>query len=503
MMKKLLAILLCIALMLPGVAEEAGIDGVRLTIDGISVTIGEETFAPDLSVCLDEAATDEGALGSFFVMLNGNKLLPAQVKLLAEGLAVKLGNSSVYCFAPEMLGVEGMEEFAQTDAAIPSAADIAYGFVEYLDTFEEDSFELEPLELLAWLEGMLELDAGSLRQLIEIVELPYVTADRDDMLGYTIAVGNGEPMYITLRVSEQMVTASSAGLKLVVSADGGIQGNLTNGYEYSDYSYSDITTLQYQPNADGSSTYSFKSNFQEEYRDEMYSALSGGTRLLVSGGSDAQGVHNVKITYIEEYEGIDDIRADLHLSIAPAQVSDGIAGETPVMIESEEDSSASSILFAAMGLFSDVERLMNDASVAGIINAYNAQCDAYNEIYWQEYEDYAYYSASFDTPEFGWMPEGAQLEEVTVTDDGDGVSYVYSIGETAVLYINMTTVEEDSAELTYTADENSFNAVIVEDGVGTCIYSDDIVLTEAEVLQILDGRIWVGSGYDDTTNKSM
>lgn len=512
MIKRLLAIMLCIALaMLPGAAEEADLSGLRLTFDQITVTVGEETFAPELSICLDEAYTEQGWFGSFFVGLGSDKLLPVQAKMVEEGMAVRLGNSSVYCFAPEMLG---LEEMVETGEEIPTASEVAFGFVEYLDSFEEDSFELEPLELLAWLEGALYLEAGSLRQCTSDDMLPTITAERDSHLGYgmgrrgyTIAV---DDMYFTLRPSEQRVTLSFYGSSLIIGADDSIQCSITDGVNYEGYMNQSISlTFKYLPQEDGSSTYSFMLKIHEYYQEETYRALSCDTQISVIGSSDAAGMHDAKVTFIEDYDGITDLSASMHVSIAPAQVEDGIAGQTPIMIESETDSGMNSITFAAMGLFSDIERLLNDASVSGMVEAYNAQSEEYNEIFWYDY--YKYYTVDFEVPEFGWMPDGVQLSSVDVTEDG--VQYEYIVGESGMLHIDMTESDEEgqvqSGEseeqpaLVCTAEESSFTASIVENGVETRIYSEDVVLTEAEVQQILDGRIWVGEGYDDGTNMSM
>ena len=101
------------------------------------------------------------------------------------------------------------------------------------------------------------------------------------------------------------------------------------------------------------------------------------------------------------------------------------------------------------------------------------------------------------------MPDGLELTDVEVTENG--VQREYTMGEGGMLYIVMERngAQADEDALAYAAEEGSFTASIIEDGIETRIYSDDFVLTEAEVMQILEGRIWPGAGYDDGTNKSM
>lgn len=168
------------------------------------------------------------------------------------------------------------------------------------------------------------------------------------------------------------------------------------------------------------------------------------------------------------------------------------------MIESEEGSGLSSLMFAAMGLFSDVERLTNDPVISGIMKAYGAQEDAYLEVYMRGFDtDYPYYGMlNFETPEFGWMPQGVRLEQVTAEEDS--VQYEFAAGEDGQLFIIMETVDEfaeQNVPLSYDTEGNGFAASIVEDGVMTTVRSENIVLTESEITQILDGRIWIGEGY--------
>ena len=292
-MRKLLAILLCLALtVLPGFAEGTAIPGFRVTFDQFSVTIGEESFSPDMKICLDEAYDEQSQYAGFFLELGGSRLLPVQAKVGEEGLSVKLGNSSVYCFAPEMAGLETVPA---PEGELPDYVDIAYDFVEYLDGFEETEFELQPLEILAWLEGELHLEEGDLRQVIRGFDFPLMTAKRDS-LGYTLAVGDSEPMYFTLRTSDQWVSLSAEGLKLIVRADRGIQASLTVGYRYEEYATeSETTTFRYEPKTDGSADYSFDYKSHTFFEEEIYSELSGDVHLNVTGGCDADGVHDAKV----------------------------------------------------------------------------------------------------------------------------------------------------------------------------------------------------------------
>lgn len=514
-MKKLFAMILCLMLMATGLAET--VPGARLSANNITVTVGEETFSPDMTVNIDGIAGEDGAFAGFFLTVGEDKLLPVQAKLDASGVSVKLGSSQVYCFTPNWFAELSGEDSASEVLALlltPSMIDVrqlAYGFEAFLGEQPEENFALEQAQVLSWLEGATGMQEGTLSAIVEGPVLPTLNVTRTEA-GYSIDWADSEAVLTVEREAEGLVYTLSGEEEILGVRfwnGGGIEASYTY-HTKSDYGYenSAICLYDFAPNESGAE-YSMSMRIDDLYDEPDYWADNSVTEFSMDGTVDADGVHSAHVTYSEVCEMGPDIGADFHVTLAPAQVEDNITGQNVTTVDDYTDDSLDYLAFAVMGLMGDVEKLMSSAEIAGIMETYSALDEAaYEE--WQaqiEAEEPTVEDLAFDVPQFTYIPEGFEPDgEPTVYYDGVSYAqrYIDEAGYTFTIHIQEAVGETyyyaysqgenvnsiDETVLQYKDEGNYFHGELTENGLNTSIYSYSTTLSPEEVIAILDGRVW-------------
>lgn len=143
--------------------------------------------------------------------------------------------------------------------------------------------------------------------------------------------------------------------------------------------------------------------------------------------------------------------ASFFIDVTHDAIADRISGANVQTIATTEDlegTAATGLSLAAMGMMGDVEKLMNDESVAEFV-AVMEQFFGYSEMEAEEvYEDKEEYSGEpeFAEPVFNWLPEGYALTESVY--EGDYGCYSFTFGKSSE-----TAEVEMCADVYYYGDE--------------------------------------------------
>lgn len=196
----------------------------------------------------------------------------------------------------------------------------------------------------------------------------------------------------------------------------------------------------------------------------------------------ADGVSTTDVEFNYDGEGVT-LGASFSVDVGPGEITDRIASAAVSPIASLEDAEGSTGLMpAAMSMMSDVEKLMNDESVAALVNmvtelsntaastglVVGADTTGTTVEIDENGSEIAAVSAPVLTPEFGWLPEGYALTEAETHDEGYYSSYVFdSTAEDdeyhSSLYIdimNYLDASEDGPQMTtYTVSDGAIQPV--------------------------------------------
>lgn len=513
-MKKLFAFVLCLMLTAGALAET--VPGARLTAENITVTVGGETFSPDLTVNFDGISREDGAFAGFFLTMGEKKLLPVQAQLDASGVSLKLGGSQVYCFTPNWFaGLSGYDDASEVFALLlaPGAIDVrqlGFGFEEFLSAQPEDSFTLEQAQLLSWLEGAAGMQEGTLSALVEGPVLPALNVSRTE-IGYSIGWDDSGKTLLAEREAEGLVYTLSGEediLGVRYMNDGGIQASYTY-HTKSDYGYENAVMWSYElAQNESGAEYSMLMQVDNIYDEPDYWADNSVTEFSMDGTVDADGVNRAHVILANTCEIGPDLAAEFDVVLAPAQVEDNIAGQKVTTVNDYTDDSLSYLAFAAMGLMGDVEKLMSDSEIAGVMETYSVLNDAAYEEWEKRQEEEnpgpTVADLPFEVPEFTYIPEGYEFEEEQVIGDYYSRDYASESGQS--LHINMEV--SDLVHYMYTEDgelaeaedpvvsfrdvESGYRTLTVyENGIETSVYTyDNPEITREDMLAVLNGRVW-------------
>lgn len=237
------------------------------------------------------------------------------------------------------------------------------------------------------------------------------------------------PIYMTIHDEDTAemrmnIAADDAQMDMTVLADG-TQMDMDLTMNMSDGSTASIAM---SVSGDESSACSFR----------MTAIDADGTSfdLSVAGasGDDQRGAFDVFATVSVEDQSYG---LSFHVAAEPAAIEDRIAAANPVVITSDEDEAAFNGLgMAAMGMMGDIEKLMNDESIAALTAAISDLFvsvddngfelypeDDYEDDY--EYEEDDLSDLSYELPEFTWLPEGYELTDTWVYADLDNASLCF------------------------------------------------------------------------------
>lgn len=375
-MKRLLALLMCLALLsAAALAEVNTLPCTRITADSIVITVGEQSFEPDLTAVVDAANAADGELLTFHLSHGGNTLLPIQAKRNENGIAVMLDDSQVYLLSPELLdessdisGNLGMF----LGANIKSLPELGFGVIDFLDAQPEDEFLLDMPLLTEWLAADPGVDPSTPDVLADI-QLPEIRVKRETAK-YTLTVDGEKPLLLYLTHDERMVSLKcsdaffSAGMQ--VYTDGGVQAAVQTSAIYSRATDESLMLkLQYTPADDGSA----KLSITMEYDDAWIYSNWGRIFLSVNGtsGTDRTGEYKIQFSDDNHLLGVP-LGARCTLRIEYANVTDCIKGKSVQTVGKDIDDSMMNLTFALMGMLGDVEKLTTDPTIAGIFEAVSA-----------------------------------------------------------------------------------------------------------------------------------
>lgn len=176
----------------------------------------------------------------------------------------------------------------------------------------------------------------------------------------------------------------------------------------------------------------------------------------------------------------------------------------------EETSNATGLALAAVGLSSDVEKLMSDEGVMAVIDAYNEIFDDYE---YEEYEEYASDDPEdlpFTVPTFAYLPEGYDSEPSyescsAALDEGYGYYYVYFENGEDTLYMSISysgyRIEDEyyvladdgsvapinGTMLQYAADDDYRHVSWTQDGAIMSITAYDSEIDLDTLVKIIEG----------------
>lgn len=176
----------------------------------------------------------------------------------------------------------------------------------------------------------------------------------------------------------------------------------------------------------------------------------------------------------------------------------------------EETSNATGLALAAVGLSSDVEKLMNDEGIMAVIDAYSELLSAYDD--YEEYytEDYSYdpEDLPFTVPTFAYLPEGYNSEpsyESCTAYDCYGYYYVYFENGEDTLILNMSysdhRIEDeyyvladdgsiapiDETVLQYAADDDYRNVSWTQEGAMMLLTTYDSEIDLDTLVKVIEG----------------
>lgn len=180
----------------------------------------------------------------------------------------------------------------------------------------------------------------------------------------------------------------------------------------------------------------------------------------------------------------------------------------------EETSNATGLALAAVGLSSDVEKLMSDEGVMAVIDAYSELMSAYDD--YEEFygEDYSYSDdpedLPFTVPTFAYLPEGYDSEPSYESSSADldysyGYYYVSFENGEDMLYMNISysdsRIEDEfyvladdgsvapinGTMLQYAADDDYRNVSWTQDGAIMSITAYDSEIDLDTLVKIIEG----------------
>lgn len=180
----------------------------------------------------------------------------------------------------------------------------------------------------------------------------------------------------------------------------------------------------------------------------------------------------------------------------------------------EETSNATGLALAAVGLSSDVEKLMSDEGVMAVIDAYSELLSAYDD--YEEFygEDYSYSDdpedLPFTVPTFAYLPEGYDSEPSyescsAALDEGYGYYYVYFENGEDTLYMSISysgyRIEDEyyvladdgsvapinGTMLQYAADDDYRHVSWTQDGAIMSITAYDSEIDLDTLVKIIEG----------------
>lgn len=367
MMKKTVAMLLCLLLMVPALAE--AVPGVRLTAADFSVTLDGETCAPDMVLTLDAA----DALGVLTVNLNGESLGEARTLWESDGgMRLMLGDSDVFALSERYLEETTCAEIVNSALAQRIRAEGLYpmlsGLMAQLDAQEGDQFELAPEDLPGWMADAGELADLWLAQFDLAVSATKISVKRDS-LGYTLSMDDENFIEITFRRSGEnriMIQGgiTALGVTLYAAEDGGIELSASTGRYWMEGRLTSNLTLKYYPREDGAD-YSVFFQYESRWSVPVADYVDQYSRLNVSGSVDAQGMHTADVRYSRDAETIPDLSFGFHVESSAAQVEDLLSSRKQVKKISQSFGSAAVLLRKAFRDFREETSALTAEPVLG------------------------------------------------------------------------------------------------------------------------------------------
>lgn len=388
-MKKFLSILLCLLLLPVAWAEPAAQPGQRLVAEDITLSIGEETFAPELTVLLDALACTDGSLLSFCIDRAGEALLPVQMKDTADGFFVVLGDSQVYRFGPDWFEGEDFSSGAIEILLINHLADMPelfFSFADFLDSRTDDEFLLDAPLLTQWLlsEPLVNNEDALL---MEEQTLPEIRVKRETGR-YTLSVAGEMPINLYLTRTDMAVSLKcsdsdySAGVQAF--SDGSIQLSVHTSTLYA--RSTDINlVIKMRLTPQDEEKYDF--SFTLDYDDACIYSDWGKLYIHLSAVLDDEFIHSAQLRLTDDNHLLG-IPAGLQLNLhtEDSSVTDRISGKEARTVSVTGDG-IDLLTFAAMGMMSDVEKLLADPTIESILDAYNT---LFLEYYGEEFYDSFY-----------------------------------------------------------------------------------------------------------------
>lgn len=389
-MKKLVAVLLCLALLPALICNAEEISGRRTLLDNIVVTIGEEDFDTGLSAVLEQAATADGELFSFHLDYQGEHLLPFQAKRSPDGLSVMLGDSNVYCFAPEwfawLTGQDTSTAAKLLGSKAQSLPELAFGFAEFLDAQPADEFLLDAPLLTDWLAAEFEVDKDA-QSAVSNLHLPEITIVRETTQ-YSISVSGEMPMRFSLTHDDRLISLKNSDtdfrIGLQVYRDGNIQASFLTSESYINRTDKNLLIkYSHTPNADGSAKFSMTLDYDDTW---MYYDW-GRTLLYAEGNISPEGNLDGKIRISDDGQLLNlfvPAAIQLHLSADNAGIENRMTGKpVQILYDYRNPNQALNLLgYSAMDLMDDIEKLISDPQIQKIAAAHNA---LFFETYGEEY----------------------------------------------------------------------------------------------------------------------
>lgn len=235
---------------------------------------------------------------------------------------------------------------------------------------------------------------------------------------------------------------------------------------------------------DGSKTSSF-SYLMNIVTDEIECAMN----YTVSFVEDAQGASDTDVSLNFNIPELGETGLSFHTNISNAEIIDRIADKPIEVLSTDEDlENATGLGLSLMGLSSDLEKLMEDPSVAAMIEAFSAyetvesETAEIEEIYSDGTDDPS--TLSFAIPEFN-LPEGYILDQQYIYGEYDSASLVYS-------YEREDVDDHPDIFIDLYADENAFVDYVLDD-------SGALVMPEGRVVSIMemDGYAYASVSLDN------
>lgn len=226
--------------------------------------------------------------------------------------------------------------------------------------------------LIDWLAAELAMDEGALNALAD-AQLPEIRAVRDTTK-YTLSVGGEMPMNLYLTHDQRMVslkcTDMDFGAGMQIYRDGNVQASLQTYPAYVNATDENLVfKLQYEPAEDGSAEFTMSIDYDDTWSYSNWGRLFVYFDCLI--GADGARSAQVKFTDQSQLLGVP-VGAQLSLHSTAADVVDRMSGKDVQIIQNYTDESMNLLVFAAMGLMGDVEKLASDPVISEIVEAYGA-----------------------------------------------------------------------------------------------------------------------------------